>query len=132
MRARRSVLGGEDSGHTIFLGHHTTGDGPLSALQLLSAIKTSGQPLSGLSTLMTIFPQVTVNVTVKSKPDISEVPELEGVIRKVEKNLGDTGRVLVRYSGTEPVCRIMVEGEEQKKIEAYAGLVADVVSQRLG
>lgn len=132
MRASGAVLGGEDSGHTLFLRHHSTGDGLLSAMQLLSAMKTLGQPLSQLSNLMTIFPQVTVNVAVKSKPEISEVPELVEVIHQVETDLGETGRVLVRYSGTEPVCRIMVEGEKQEQIDAYARRIADVVTQHLG
>ena len=110
MRRGESILGGEESGHIIFLQHHTTGDGLLSALQLLSAMKTSGQTLSHLSSLMTVFPQVLINVPVKKKPEISSVPGLVRVQQDVERRLGEKGRVLLRYSGTEPVCRIMVEG----------------------
>ncbi len=132
MRAREAILGGENSGHVIFLRHHTTGDGLLSSLQLLSAIKMSGQTLSQLSTLMTIFPQAMINVPVKSQPEISSVPELVELLQKVETRLSERGRVLVRYSGTEPVCRIMVEGEKQEEIDAYALQIADVVRQELG
>lgn len=131
MKVKKAILGGEDSGHIIFLRHHTTGDGLLSALQLLLAMKTSGRSLSQLSTLMTVFPQTMVNVAVKNKPELSGVPELLRVQRKVERKLGEKGRVLVRYSGTEPVCRIMVEGEKQEEIEEYARQIADVVRQQL-
>lgn len=132
MRASRAILGGEESGHIIFLRHHTTGDGLLSALQLLSAMKTSGQPLSQLSTWMSVFPQVLINVPVTKKPRISSVPELLRVQQDVETELGEKGRVLLRYSGTEPVCRIMVEGERQEEIDRYARQIAEVVHEQLG
>jgi phosphoglucosamine mutase len=131
MRESGSILGGEESGHIIFLQHHTTGDGLLSALQLLSAMKTSGQPLSELSTLMTVFPQVLINVPVKKKPEFSSAPELLRAQKDVETRLGERGRVLLRYSGTEPVCRIMVEGEHQEEIEEYARQIAGVVQKQL-
>jgi phosphoglucosamine mutase len=132
MRRGESILGGEESGHIIFLQHHTTGDGLLSALQLLSAMKTSGQPLSQLSSLMTVFPQVLINAPVKKKPEISSVPGLVRVQQDVERRLGEKGRVLLRYSGTEPVCRIMVEGEHQAEIDRYARQIAEVVQKQLG
>jgi phosphoglucosamine mutase len=128
MRVSGAILGGEESGHIIFLQHHTTGDGLLSALQLLSAMQTSGQPLSHLSTLMALFPQALISVPVRKKPEFSSVPELLGAQKDVETRLGERGRVLLRYSGTEPVCRIMVEGEHQEEIEEYARQMADVVS----
>jgi phosphoglucosamine mutase len=131
MRESEAILGGEESGHIIFLLHHTTGDGLLSALQLLSAMKTSGQSLSQLSTWMTVFPQVLINVPVKKKPEFSSVPELVNTQQDVETRLGERGRVLLRYSGTEPVCRVMVEGERQKEIEEYARQMADVVTKLL-
>jgi phosphoglucosamine mutase len=131
MRNRQSSLGGEDSGHIIFLDHHTTGDGILAALQLLFAIKRSGQPLSELSSLMTVYPQTLINVPVAKKPDISEVPALVKIIKDTEQELGVEGRVLVRYSGTEPVCRVMVEGKRQEEIEAYARNIADVITRQL-
>jgi phosphoglucosamine mutase len=132
MRAKGAVLGGEDSGHVIFLDHHTTGDGLISALQLLAAIKVFEQPLSELANLMTVFPQTLINVPVKIKPDISSVPELAGVIKNVERKMGERGRVLVRYSGTEPVLRIMVEGEKEKDVERFSGNIAEVARRNLG
>jgi phosphoglucosamine mutase len=132
MRARKAILGGEESGHIIFLRHQTTGDGLLSALQLLWAIKRYSRSLSQLSTLMTRFPQSLTSVVVKQKPEISSVPELVKILEKAEKGLGKRGRVLVRYSGTEPVCRIMVEGEKKEEIDEYSRQIADVVKRCLG
>jgi phosphoglucosamine mutase len=131
MRARKAILGGEESGHIIFLRHQTTGDGLLSALQLLWAIKRYSRSLSQLSTLMTRFPQSLTSVVVKQKPEISSVPELVKILEKAEKGLGKRGRVLVRYSGTEPVCRIMVEGEKKEEIDEYSRQIADVVKRNL-
>jgi len=131
MRSRKAILGGEESGHIIFLQHHTTGDGLLSALQLVSSVQASDQSLSHVSSLMTLFPQVLVNVPVKIKPEISSVPELVEALQKVETSLGQRGRVLLRYSGTEPVCRVMVEGERQEEIDEYARQIAEVVKQQL-
>ena len=131
MRARQANLGGEDSGHLIFSDYHTTGDGLLSALQILRAIKTFKRPLSELSTLMKVFPQTMINVPVAKKPQISEVPALVEAIKRAEKTLGDKGRVLVRYSGTEPVCRVMVEGERKDIIETCAREIAGVVTKTL-
>ncbi|UCF57868.1 MAG: phosphoglucosamine mutase, partial [Deltaproteobacteria bacterium] len=131
MRSRKAILGGEESGHIIFLQHHTTGDGLLSALQLVSAVQASDQSLSHVSSLMTLFPQVLVNVPVKIKPEISSVPELVEALQKVETSLGQRGRVLLRYSGTEPVCRVMVEGERQEEIDEYARQIAEVIKQQL-
>ncbi len=132
MRARGSVLGGEDSGHIICRQYHTTGDGLLTALQLVSAVQSSGASLSELSRLMTVFPQVLVNVPIKSKPELSSVPEVQAILKKVAKDLGQRGRVLLRYSGTEPLCRVMVEGEHQEEIDAHAQKIADVIRERLG
>lgn len=131
MRVRGGILGGEDSGHIICLQYHTTGDGLLSALQLVSAVQSSGASLSDLSRLMTIFPQVLVNVPVKSKPELSSIPEVQTVLKRVEKDLGQRGRVLLRFSGTEPLCRVMVEGEQQEEIDAYAREIADVIREQL-
>ncbi len=105
-----AVLGGEDSGHIIFLEHHTTGDGILSGLQLLACTAAKGVPLSEAASVMEVFPQVLVNVEVSAKPDLLEIPDTAAVIRGVEAELGGRGRVLVRYSGTQRVCRVMVEG----------------------
>ncbi len=131
MKERGASIGGEDSGHMIFLNHHTTGDGILSALQVLAAMKQSGRPLSELAQIMRVFPQKLVNIDVSSKPDISTIPELVGVINDVENRLGDKGRVLVRYSGTQNMCRVMVEGPTHDDTELYCNKIAAVVKEKL-
>ncbi len=126
------VIGGEDSGHLIFLDHHTTGDGILTALQLIAAMVRTGKPLSELAKIMQIYPQKLINVNVKSKPDIDTVPELKEAIRQVEQELGDDGRVLVRYSVTQNMCRGMVEGPTNEETERYCTELADLVEKVLG
>jgi phosphoglucosamine mutase len=131
MLARGAIIGGEDSGHIIFLKHHTTGDGLITALQLLAAMKKEGKPLSELAGIMTIFPQVLINLDVKKKPKIESVPEIMAVISQIEKKLGDKGRVLVRYSGTQNMCRVMVEGPTKKETETYCRQIANIVEKML-
>ena len=131
MMAQDAILGGEDSGHMIFRDHHTTGDGIMAALRLLSAIQTASLPLSKLSEVMTVFPQVLVNVDVDDKPELSAIPEIDGVIKEVEDALGDNGRVLVRYSGTQSKCRIMVEGPTLDETSRFCRKIADVVRMHL-
>ncbi len=126
-----SVLGGEDSGHTIFLDHHTTGDGILSALKLIESMKFESKPLSELKKIMSVFPQALINVTVKSKQKISSMPAVQEAIRSVEKDLGEKGRVLVRYSGTQPICRVMVEGPTEKETSGYCSHIADIIQYSL-
>ena len=126
------VIGGEESGHMIFLDHHTTGDGILTAMQLIAAMVKAGKPLSELAKLMDVFPQKLINVNVKSKPDISTVPELKGAIAQVEKELGDEGRVLIRYSGTQNMCRVMVEGPSDAVTEKYCTQLAELVKKVIG
>ena len=126
------VIGGEESGHMIFLDHHTTGDGILTAMQLIAAMVKSGKPLSELARLMDIFPQKLINVNVKSKPDISTVPELKDAVAQVERELGDEGRVLIRYSGTQNMCRVMVEGPTDTVTEKYCTHLADLVRKTIG
>ncbi len=126
------VLGGEESGHTIFLDHHTTGDGIITAVQLIAAMVRSGKPLSELAAMMDIYPQCLINVVVKSKPDISTVPQIIKSIKGVEKKLGNSGRVLVRYSGTQNMCRVMVEGPSVDVTDKYCEEIADVVKKALG
>lgn len=132
MQAKGSALGGEDSGHIIFLQHHTTGDGILTALQVLSAMKKEGKPLSELAKIMNVFPQSLINVDTKSRPEISTVSEIVTVIKSVEQQLADRGRVLVRYSGTQNMCRVMVEGPTKEKTLEYCKQIADVVRAKLG
>jgi len=131
MKRQGSCLGGEDSGHIIFSDHHTTGDGILTAIQIIYAMQFFNKPLSELSYMMQIFPQTLINVPVKIKPEISGVPEIARVIKEVEKELGDEGRVLVRYSGTEPLCRVMVEGKSKQEIEKSANLIVGVIKKEL-
>jgi phosphoglucosamine mutase len=132
MRARGASIGGEESGHLIFLQEHTTGDGILSAIQLLNAMKEEKQPLSELAKVMTVFPQKLINVDVKAKPDIATVPEIVAAVKAVEDALGDKGRVLVRYSGTQNMCRVMVEGPTDEETERYCRQVAEVVKRSIG
>jgi phosphoglucosamine mutase len=132
MQRLGAIIGGEESGHMIFLEHHTTGDGILSALQLLAAMLTSGKPLSELAKLMDVFPQKLINVDVKSKPPVEDIPELVEAIKRVEAELGEQGRVLVRYSGTQNMCRVMVEGPTDEITEKYAAQLADVVRNTIG
>jgi phosphoglucosamine mutase len=131
MLARGAVIGGEDSGHLIFLKHHTTGDGLITAMQILAAIKKEGRPLSELARIMSVFPQMLINIDVKRKPEIETVPEIMTAIKKAEKALGDKGRVLVRYSGTQNMCRVMVEGPTKKETETHCRQIADVVEKIL-
>ncbi len=132
MRRLGAVLGGEQSGHVIFLEYHTAGDGILTAMQLLAAMLKAGKPLSELAKLMDVFPQKLISVDVKSKPDIQSVPEIVEAIRQVEAELKDEGRVLVRYSGTQEMCRVMVEAPTRELTEEYARQLAEVVKAAIG
>lgn len=125
-------LGGEQSGHMIFLDHNTTGDGVLSALQVLAIIQRSGKPLSELARVMTSLPQVLVNVRVRKKAKLTDIPEVKKIVAAVEAELKDRGRVLIRYSGTEPLLRIMIEGEDQQRISTLAEEIAAAVREKIG
>jgi phosphoglucosamine mutase len=127
-----SVIGGEESGHLIFLDQHTTGDGIITALQLLAVMARAGKPLSELAKIMDIYPQKLINVEVKSKPDISTIPRIMEVIGRIEKELGEEGRVLVRYSGTQNMCRVMVEGPSDGVTEKHCKEIADLIKSVLG
>ena len=124
-------FGGEQSGHLIFLDHNTTGDGLISALQVLSLMKRKKQPLSELTRCMTAVPQVLVNVPVREKKDLASLPSVQRAIRTGEKRLNGTVRVLVRYSGTEPLIRIMVEGEQDSLIRSVANELASSIRTHL-
>ncbi len=125
-------LGGEQSGHMIFLDHNTTGDGMISALQVLAIMQRSGKPLSELAEVMIALPQVLLNVRVEEKRDIQEIPEIRQVIAAAEAKLGDSGRVLIRYSGTEPLLRIMLEGQDKYQITALAHEIGAAIEKHLG
>jgi len=131
MMATGAVLGGEDSGHLIFGDTHTSGDGILSALRLIEAMQTAKQPLSELKKVMTVYPQVLVNVAVRSKPDIDTVPAVVDAIKAVEAGLGSRGRVLVRYSGTQPLCRVMVEGPSEAETRRYCTQIVEIIKKTI-
>jgi phosphoglucosamine mutase len=125
-------LGGEQSGHTIFLDYNTTCDGILTALQVLAIMKQKERPLDELAKVMKPLPQVLYNVEVKEKRDLSEIPEIKRRIREIEKSLGQSGRILIRYSGTEPLLRIMVEGEDETKLHRFAQDLVEMVKKHIG
>ncbi|HQL90061.1 MAG TPA: phosphoglucosamine mutase [Syntrophales bacterium] len=127
-----AVIGGEDAGHMIFLDHHTTGDGIIAAMQLVAAMVREGKPLSEMAAMMDVYPQKLINVDVQRKPAIETVPRLMEAIRQAERELGDEGRVLVRYSGTQQMCRVMVEGPSAEVTEKYCTRIADIVRSELG
>ncbi len=124
-------FGGEQSGHIIFFDLNTTGDGILSALQVLAAMKKSNKKLSELSAIMQRFPQVIENVEVKNKKDLDSIPEIKKAIADAEKTLSDKGRILVRFSGTQPLCRVMVEGQDEKEIKGIAQNLAQLIGNKL-
>jgi len=132
MKDDDAVLGGEASGHMIFFNHHSTGDGIIAALQLLSIMRETDKPLSELAQVMKVFPQKLINLTVAEKPPVEEIAELQDAIKKAEAELGDKGRVLIRYSGTQPMCRVMVEGPTDKMTTRIAEELADVVKKCIG
>jgi len=127
-----AVVGGENSGHMIFRDHHTTGDGILSALKILTAMRLEEASLSELASIMDVFPQELMAVAVKDKPDLNALSDVQQAIRAVETKLGDQGRVLVRYSGTQPVCRVMVEGPDQNITAEYCRSIAAAVKACIG
>jgi phosphoglucosamine mutase len=131
MSAEGYNFGGEQSGHFIFLDHNTTGDGLISALQVLSLMKRTEKPLSELAQVMKAMPQVLLNVNVTKKPNFDTVPELQRAIQEGEQSLNGSGRVLVRYSGTEPLLRVMVEGESDDQIREVANRLVDVFKTHL-
>ncbi|MBI2343606.1 MAG: phosphoglucosamine mutase [Deltaproteobacteria bacterium] len=132
MRAGGYMLGGEQSGHIIFAKHSTTGDGILGALKVLSIMHQTGQSLSMLRAVMQTVPQVLVNVPVREKRPIGDMAPVASLIATYEKELGARGRILVRYSGTEKVARVMIEGERQEQIRKMADTLAGEISQQLG
>jgi len=132
MRKRNLNLGGEQSGHLVFLDHNTTGDGILSALMVLSVMLRESRSLSDLAGIMETYPQVLLNVKVKSKPRLGELQDLPRAIRAAEQRLAGKGRVLVRYSGTEPKLRIMIEGEDEAVITGLADELAETARREIG
>ncbi len=131
MRKTGALFGGEQSGHLIFREYNTTGDGLLAALQILRIMREKERPLSELAGLLTLFPQTLLNVRVSRKIPFEECPAILEAKEAVEKELGDRGRVLLRYSGTEAVCRVMVEGEHSDQVRRLAEDLADAVRKNL-
>ncbi|MEP7078642.1 MAG: phosphoglucosamine mutase [Chthoniobacterales bacterium] len=125
-------LGGEQSGHMIFRDFTTTGDGIISALQILRIMKATGKPLSELKRCLTKYPQAQRNLRVKEKTPLEQMPEVMRLVGETEKELSGKGRVLLRYSGTEPKIRLLVEGRELAQIDRQANLIADAIEQAIG
>jgi phosphoglucosamine mutase len=125
-------VGGEQSGHLIFLDHNTTGDGLVCALQVLRIMIETDSKLSDLASIFKKYPQALVNIKVSSKPSLEELESVQKAISQVEKSLGDSGRVLVRYSGTESICRVMVEGPKLKQVQQMANAIADEIHKKIG
>lgn len=132
MRQNGYNLGGEQSGHLIFLDHMTTGDGMIAALQVLAQLLETGRPLSELASVMTSYPQVLVNIKVKHRYPLGELPTVQAMISDIEQKLGSEGRVLVRYSGTEAKARVMIEGPSTPVIEQYAHELAAELTRVCG
>ncbi len=127
-----ATLGGEQSGHVIFLDHATTGDGILTALLVAHAVLAEGKPIDVLTDGLLVYPQLLVNVRVSRKRALDELPSVCEEIRAAEASFGSSGRVLVRFSGTEPLARVMVEGPDQRSVEHFAGRIADKIRAELG
>jgi len=132
MLARGLSLGGEQSGHIIFSDYLFTGDGICTALSVLRTVAMSGRTLADLASDLTTYPQVLLNVRVRNKADLASVPPIAAAIARVEANVAGQGRLLVRYSGTEPLLRVMVEGKDQHQIQGWAQEIVDVVQEHLG
>jgi phosphoglucosamine mutase len=122
-------LGGENSGHIVFLDKHTTGDGIVSALLVLDALKEAGLRLEQATSEMALYPQILINVAVKERFDVAAHDGIQRVLADAERDLDDAGRVLLRPSGTEPVIRVMVEGKTDVKVKRWAETIAQAVRE---
>ena len=132
MKEKGAVIGAESSGHMIFLEKHTTGDGIVSALQMLGVMRRQKKEISELASVLKLAPQKLINVTTKSRPPLNELKGVQAAIREAEAELKDAGRVLVRYSGTQNMCRVMVEGPSDEMVERLCGKIADAVKEEIG
>jgi phosphoglucosamine mutase len=132
MVKRDALLGGEQSGHIIFREYATTGDGLLTALRVCEVMRTSGQDLDELTAELEIYPQLLVNVRVKERRPLEDMVTVKEEIRRMEAEFGDTGRVVVRFSGTEPLARVMVEGPKLDRVEHFAESIAAAIRSELG
>jgi len=127
-----AALGGEQSGHVIFREYATTGDGMLTALRVLEIARQSGAGLDELSADLRVFPQKLVNVRVRERKQLTEVPAVAEEIRRVEESFAGSGRVLVRFSGTEPLARVMVEGPDQERVDRFSAAIAEAIRREMG
>jgi phosphoglucosamine mutase len=132
MLRRRLSIGGEQSGHVIFSEHLFTGDGIATALNVLRVMAETGRELADLASELVAYPQILTNVRVREKRDLATVPEVAAAMARVESRLAGQGRLLVRYSGTEPLLRVMIEGKDQREIQQWAAEIADLVKEHLG
>jgi phosphoglucosamine mutase len=132
MRQHNATLGGEQSGHILFPAHSTTGDGLLTALLVLDIVQRSGKPLHQLVADLKVFPQVIVNVRVREKQPLEQIPEVSERIHEAESALQGKGRVVVRYSGTEALARVMIEAESREEMERHAERIAQAIRNTLG
>lgn len=132
MIKRDLSIGGEQSGHIIFSEYHFTGDGIVTALSVLRVLAETGRELADLAAELVTYPQVLVNVRVREKQELAAVPSIAEAMARVERRLAGEGRLLVRYSGTEPLLRVMIEGKDQQQIQAWAAEIAGAVREHLG
>jgi phosphoglucosamine mutase len=133
MQQTGATLGGEQSGHIIFRdGDATTGDGMLTALRVIRCMVSSGRSLAELVSDLKVFPQVIANIRVRDKKPFAQVPAVQQAIEAAERELGDEGRIVVRYSGTEALARVMVEAASEERMRAIAGRVSDTIQRELG
>ena len=132
MQKQGLSLGGEQSGHLIFSEHLFTGDGLITVLNVLRTMAASGRELADLADELTTYPQVLLNVRVREKQRLEEIPEVAAVMKHVEEQLGGNGRLLVRYSGTEPLLRVMLEGQDLQQIEGWGRQIVDAVNKAIG
>lgn len=132
MQRRNLSLGGEQSGHVIFSEHLFTGDGLITALNVLRTMAVTGRELGDLADDLTTYPQVLLNVRVRERANLKTIPEVAQVMARIEERLGSDGRLLVRYSGTEPLVRVMLEGKNKEDIDRWAHEIVDAVHQTIG
>ena len=132
MLSTGAALGGEQSGHIIFSGRSTTGDGLFTALLVLDIIHRAGKPFADLTADLKSFPQVIVNVKVREKRPLDSIPTVAAAIAAAEKELAGTGRVVIRYSGTESLCRVMIEAESEPLMRQHADHIANTIRAELG
>jgi len=132
MRSNGAILGGEPSGHIMFGKHSTTGDGALAAIKVIEAMKYFNKSLKDLIVDICLFPQINKSIVVKNKPALEAVPTIANAIKETEKKLNGKGRTLLRYSGTEPLLRIMVEGEDDELVESECQRLVDIVTKEIG